>query len=222
MSVPDFQSFMLPMLKQSADGRERSLADFRAELAKVMAIAEEDLAERLPSGTQTRYENRVAWAAGYLHRAGCLERIRRGVFRITERGREILAEKPQKVTIKLLSRFAEFRAFYQAKASGDGTPPPAPPGTGETEETQTPEEILESTYQSLLNSLASDVLEVVKRMSPTACEKLVVKLLVAMGYGGSIEDAGRAVGKSGDEGIDGIIKEDKLGLDSVYIQAKKW
>jgi restriction system protein len=132
-----------------------------------------------------------------------------------------LPSKPEKVTIKTLNQFPEFKAFHQGKPSGDGAPI-APSTPTEAEDTQTPEEILDNTYQNLQRALASDILEAVKKMSPEGFEQLVVKLLVSMGYGGSIEDAGRAVGKFGDEGIDGIIKEDKLGLDSVYIQAKKW
>jgi restriction system protein len=221
MAVPDFQSFMLPMLRRCAGGKDHSLADLRIQLAGDMGLSESDLTEKLPSGSQTKYGNRVAWSAVYLHRAGCLERIRRGVFKITTRGQELLAENHQKITNKLLSRFPEFMVFHQGKPSSDDGPATSS-SHAETESTQTPEEILETTYQNLKNSLASDILEAVKRMSPEAFEQLVVTLLVTMGYGGSIQDAGSAVGKSGDEGIDGIIKEDKLGLDSVYIQAKKW
>ncbi len=224
MSVPDFQSFMLPMLKRCADGGEHPLAFFLAELAGDMAISQEDTKERLPSGTQTRYQNRVYWAAVYLHRAGCLERVRRGVFKITVRGQKILADKPEKITIKLLNQFPEFKVFHQGKAVAAAAESPASAtNTGsEADDRQTPEETLESSYQALQNSLASEILDAVKKMTPEAFEQLVVTLLVAMGYGGSLQDAGKAVGRAGDEGIDGMIKEDKLGLDTVYIQAKKW
>jgi restriction system protein len=154
-----------------------------------------------------------------LHRAGCLERLRRGVFRITARGQQVLSEKPNRITVELLSQFPEFELFRQGKpltAVNGPTPRPA------ADDGQTPEEILETSFQELQNALANDILDAVKKMSPEAFEQLVVRLLVAMGYGGSIQDAGRTVGKSGDEGIDGIIKEDKLGLDVMYIQAKKW
>ena len=223
MSVPDFQSFMLPLLKRCVDGGEHPLAFFLAQLAGDLAISQEDTKEKLPSGTQTRYQNRIYWAAIYLHRAGCLERVRRGVFKLTARGQKILADKPEKVTIKLLNQFPEFKVFHQGKAVPPTTEPKAGVSTGtDTDDTQTPEETLESSYQALQNSLANEILDAVRKMTPGAFEQLVVTLLVAMGYGGSLQDAGKAVGKAGDEGIDGMIKEDKLGLDTVYIQAKKW
>ena len=223
MSVPDFQSFMLPLLKRCVDGGEHPLAFSLAQLAGDLAISQEDTKAKLPSGTQTRYQNRIYWAAIYLHRAGCLERVRRGVFKITVRGQKILADKPEKVTIKLLNQFPEFKVFHQGKAAPPATEPKAGVSTGtDTDDTQTPEETLESSYQALQYSLANEILDAVRKMTPGAFEQLVVTLLVAMGYGGSLQDAGKAVGKAGDEGIDGMIKEDKLGLDTVYIQAKKW
>jgi restriction system protein len=221
MSVPDFQSFMLPMLKITADGSEHPMADFRERLSQEMGLSPEDLQEKLPSGIQTKYQNRVAWSAVYLYRAGVLGRPRRGVFQITDRGRSLLAEKPEKITVKLLSRFQEFQDFRERRP-GNSDDTPVRPGSAESEATQTPEERLESSFQSLQISLANDVLDAVKGTSAEFFERLVVKLLVAMGYGGSIQDAGKAVGRAGDEGVDGIIKEDKLGLDVVYIQAKKW
>jgi restriction system protein len=223
MSVPDFQAFMLPMLKRCAvDGQEHPISEFRAQLAIDMGISDEDRKERLPSGAQTRYDNRIYWAGSYLRRAGCLERLRDGVFKITARGQHLLSENPEKITVKLLNQFPEFKQFHQGKpapleAEQIGLPPQPEP-----DDRETPQERLETSYQEIQNSLATDMLDAVKKMSPEAFEQLVVKLLVAMGYGGSVQDAGRAVGKAGDEGIDGIIKEDKLGLDSVYVQAKKW
>lgn len=213
---------MLPLLKSCAGGEEHPLAHFRAHLRSDLGISDSDAQERLPSGAQTKYENRVNWAAIYLHRAGCLERVRRGVFRITPRGQKMLADAPEKITIKLLSQFPEFKVFHQGK-SASSVPGVLPlNGAADSDDAQTPQEVLEASYQALRNSLANDVLDAVKRMTPEAFEQLAVKLLVAMGYGGSLEDAGQVVGKTGDEGIDGIIKEDKLGLDSVHIQAKKW
>lgn len=226
MSVPDFQSFMLPLLRRCADGQEHQTAYFRDQLAGDLSLSDADTKEKLPSGTQTKYENRISWAAIYLHRSGCLDRVRRGVFKITPRGQKILAEKPERITIQLLNQFPEFKAFHQGKGGSAS----AVSSTGfagtvtaiEADDTETPEETLERSYQLLQNSLANEILDAVRKMDPQAFEQLVVKLLVAMGYGGSLQDAGEAVGKAGDEGIDGIIKEDKLGLDSVYIQAKKW
>jgi restriction system protein len=214
---------MLPLLKRCADGEEHPVAFFLAQLAGDMAISEEDAKDKLPSGTQTRYQNRIYWAAIYLQRAGCLERLRRGVFKITARGQGVLADKPDRITIKLLSQFPEFKVFHKGKAAVTATEAPAGPSPCvESEDRETPEEALENSYQALQNSLASEILDAVRKMTPEAFEQLVVTLLVAMGYGGSLQDAGKAVGRAGDEGIDGMIKEDKLGLDTVYIQAKKW
>ncbi len=221
MPVPDFQSFMLPMLKIAADGSEHPMADLRERLSREMDLSPADLQERLPSGMQTKYQNRVAWSAVYLYRAGVLDRPRRGVFQITDRGRNLLAEKPEKITIRLLDRFPEFKDFRDRRPDSPDDVP-LKPISPEIDTVRTPEERLELSFQDLQNSLANEVLDAVKRASPEFFEQLVVKLLVAMGYGGSIQDAGRAVGKAGDEGVDGIIKEDKLGLDVVYIQAKKW
>jgi len=192
MSVPDFQSFMLPLLRRCADGEEHPLAFFRAQLAGDLAISQEDTKEKLPSGTQTKYENRISWAAIYLHRGGCLERLRRGVFRITARGQKILADKPEKITIKMLNQFPEFKAFHQGTTSAPTNEPKADVGTGtDAEDTQTPEETLETSYQALQNSLANEILDAVRKMTPEAFEQLVVTLLVAMGYGGSLQDAGK-------------------------------
>jgi restriction system protein len=221
MPVPDFQSFMLPMLKITADGSEHPMADLRERLSREMGLSPEDLQERLPSGMQTKYQNRVAWSAVYLYRAGVLDRPRRGVFQITDRERNLLAEKLEKITIRLLCRFSEFKDFRERRPDSPDDVP-LKPISPEIDTVQTPEERLEFSFQDLQNSLANEVLDAVKRASPEFFEQLVVKLLVAMGYGGSIQDAGRAVGKAGDEGVDGIIKEDKLGLDVVYIQARKW
>ena len=221
MAVPDFQSFMLPLLRLTADGQEHSVAAIREALVPEMNLSAEDLEEKLPSGTQTRYVNRIYWSIVYLSKAGVLKRTRRGVVAITDRGRTLLAENHAKITVAVLNRYAEFTEFHKGdSALSEPTPTSATPI--ETEGTQTPEERLESSYAELRNSLASEVLDAVKKASPQFFENLVVALLVGRGYGGSIEDAGKAVGKSGDEGIDGIIKEDKLGLDFVYIQAKKY
>ena len=224
MAVPDFQSFMRPLLTRCADGREHPLVYFRAHLSEDLQISEDDTKEKLPSGKQTKYENRIYWAAIYLHRAGCLERVHRGVFKITARGRQLLSENPGKITVQVLNQFPEFKIFH----SGKTDKPAAPVSLEETstatdiDAVQTPEEVLENSYLAIQNSLANELLDTVKKMSSEEFEQLVVQLLVAMGYGGSLQDAGEAVGKSGDEGIDGIIKEDKLGLDNIYIQAKKW
>jgi restriction system protein len=225
MPVPDFQSFMRPLLTRCADREEHPLSYFRGCLSGDLKISEDDTKEKLPSGKQTKYENRIYWAAIYLHRAGCLERVRRGVFKITIRGRQLLSDEPDKITVQSLNQFPEFKIFHSGKTEKSSTPVSLDNGTTtvpDVDATQTPEESLENSYVALQNSLANELLEAVKKMSSEDFEQLVVQLLVAMGYGGSLQDAGEAVGKSGDEGIDGIIKEDKLGLDNIYIQAKKW
>jgi restriction system protein len=219
MPVPDFQSFFMPVLQCLADGRERSTVELRERIAADLKLTQEDIAEKLPSGTQTVFANRVAWACVYLTKAGALERPKRAVFRITSRGRELLALNLERLTVRILYRYPEFLAFHKGQR-GDSEAEDAQ----EPKEVrdQTPEEQLADAYKVLRESLANDLLETVKNASPRFFEELVVDLLVSMGYGGSVEDAGRAVGRSGDGGIDGIIKEDKLGLDVVYVQAKRW
>jgi restriction system protein len=222
MAVPDFQSFMLPALRLTADGKEHSLAELHSQLAGEMHLTPADLEEKLPSGTQTKYSNRVQWSTVYLAKALVLKRVRRGVLAITDRGRQLLSENHPKITVKLLSQFPEFRDFHKGGTAPSVNEPPDTGTSKDVENAETPEERLESSFREIQSSLASELLETIKKSSPEFFENLVVKLLVAMGYGGSVEDAGKAVGRSGDDGIDGIIKEDKLGLDVVYIQAKKW
>jgi restriction system protein len=200
-----------------ADGGEYALQAVWNQVQAELHLSETDVAEKLPSGMQTKFANRLAWAAVYFAKAGVLRRVRRGVFQITDKGRELLAENHQRITSKILSRYPEFVEFH--KGSGDQSDNPVLNGK---EASQTPEEQLVASYEALRQALAAEVLDTVKKSSPAFFEKLVVDLLVAMGYGGSIDDAGKAVGGAGDGGIDGIIKEDRLGLDVVYIQAKRW
>ena len=193
------------------------MLELRDRIASDLSLTPEDISQKLPSGVQTVFANRIAWSTVYLAKAGALERVKRGVFRITERGKELLALNLPKLTIQNLAKYPEFVAFRRGSQSAGDEDQEIEP-----EKTQTPEEQLASAYKVLRDSLANDVLEAVKKAPPAFFEELVVDLLVAMGYGGSVEDAGRAVGKSGDGGIDGMIKEDKLGLDVVYVQAKRW
>lgn len=215
---------MRPLLELAADGAEHSLARAREQLAERFDLTGEERAKRLPSGRQAVFANRVAWAKVYLQRAGFLDGTRRAHFQITERGRDALRSGPERITIPYLLQFPdffEFRSRAKKEASADDTEEVTDPDAAE--ETQgTPEEQLESAYQRLRADLAAELLDRVKACSPTFFEQLVVELLLAMGYGGSRKEAGKAVGASGDEGIDGIINEDRLGLDVIYLQAKRW
>jgi len=213
MAVPDFQSIMLPLLKLIGDKKEHSMRESIEKLANEFDLTDEDRKALLPSGIQKVFDNRVNWSKTYLKKAGLLENKRRGYFNITDEGLKVLEQNPPKIDINFLMQFpgyVEFRTGGKDKpVTTDDTP-------------VTPEEILENSYQNLRNNIAQELLSSVKFCSPEFFEKLVVDLLLNMGYGGSRRDAGEAIGRSGDGGIDGIIKEDKLGLDTIYIQAKKW
>ncbi len=223
MAVPDFQSFFVPVLRATLDGKEHSSAEIREKVAAELDLTAEDLDQKLPSGTQTVFANRATWSTVYLTKAGALERPRRGTFQITERGRRLLQKCPRRFTKQALNSFPEFVAFSRGQGADTGKPEEGDESVKPSDDSaHTPEENLISAYQLLQNTLANEVLEAVRKSTPRFFEELVVDLLVAMGYGGSVADAGKAVGRSGDDGIDGIIKEDKLGLDFVYIQAKRW
>src|SRR6516225_1755661 len=209
---------MRPLLELASDGKEHSMRDARERLADKFKLTEGDLRVLLPSGRQPLFLNRVAWAKIYLQRAGVLDSTQRGYFRISERGREVLNSGPERITVHYLEKFPEFVEFRAAprKKKEPSTAPKS------EDDGQTPEELLEATHLRLRNSLSSELLVRVKRCSPQFFEQLVVELLLNMGYGGSREEAGEAIGASGDEGIDGVISEDRLGLDTIYLQAKKW
>jgi len=220
MAVPDFQTIMLPLLVLMGDGAEHSLAEVIDVLGDRMGLSAEDKKELLPSESDVKFDNRVRWAAFYLRKAELLERTGRGRIRITERGRQVFGTKPEKINIRFLRQFPEFLDFQRGTRRRVSDDDGAESATDETE--ATPEETLEASYLNLRRTLAEELLDRVKKCRPKFFEKLVVDLLVSMGYGGSRKDAGQAIGQSGDEGIDGIIKEDKLGLDVVYLQAKRW
>lgn len=217
MSIPDYQTLMLPLLKFIEDGREKSLRETIEGLAVEFDLTDDERKELLPSGQQATFDNRVGWARTYMKKAGLVTTTRRGYFKITELGQKILLENPGKIDVPFLRQFDDFIKFQTVKRNKTEKSVKK-----ETVEHQTPEEKLENAYDSIRESLASDLLQTVKNNSPDFFEQLVIDLLVKMGYGGSRQDAGKAVGKSGDGGIDGIIKEDKLGLDVIYIQAKRW
>lgn len=222
MTIPDFQTVMLPVLKSVADQHEHSMRDTVNALADVYGLSETERAEMLPSGQQRTFDNRVNWAVSYMKHAGLLEYTRRGVFRITERGVQVISQNPARIDIKFLAQypeFNEFRAGSRRERNGHIT---SEAQDQDQDTKQTPEERLEDGYQRIRLELAQELLARIMGCSPSFFERLVVELLVKMGYGGSRKDAGEAIGRNGDEGIDGIIKEDRLGLDTIYIQAKRW
>jgi restriction system protein len=219
MSVPDYQAILLPLMQLASDGKEHSFRESIEYAAKFLKISDDDRKTLLPSGTQSTFDNRVGWAKTHLLKAKLLESPRRSIFQITTRGREVLSHKPPKINVKFLKQFPEYLEFCGVNTTIENS---SLPSQINLTEQISPEEALDAVYQKLKLSLAQDLLTLVKDCTPDFFERLVVKLLVKMGYGGSIQDAGKAIGRSGDEGIDGIIKEDKLGLDAVYIQAKKW
>jgi restriction system protein len=219
MPIPDYQSLMLPVLRLVGDRQEHPLAEVRQRIAEELNLSEDDLAERLASDSQAVFPNRIAWAVQYLKSAGAIQAVRRGVYEITERGLTLLRTQPSEITVKTLRQFPEFIEFQGRRAEPEQVMVPTTP---QAESKATPEESLENSFQALRAALVRELLETIGNGTPAAFERIVVDLLVAMGYGGSVEDAGKVVGKSGDGGIDGIIKQDKLGLDAIYVQAKRW
>ncbi len=224
MAVPDFQSLMLPMLRLASDKMEHSISETIEKLALQFKLSEAEKEELLPSGKQRKFVNRVSWTRTYLQKAQFLSVTGRSKFCITERGLNVLKTNPSSINVKFLNQFPEFQAFHTTKNDKDSETNRITAISQEMVEktSQTPQEILDTTYQSLRQNLAEEILERIKNNSPQFFENLVVDILIAMGYGGSRKDAGQAIGQVGDGGIDGIIKEDKLGLDAIYIQAKRW
>ena len=217
MTIPDFQAIMLPLLQYASDGKEHSLRDAITFLADVFNLSDDERKELLSSGQQAVFDNRVGWARTYLKKASLFISPKRGFFQITDKGKEILSQSPSEINLKFLNQFPEFIEFKTTKKDNDKSEPEII----ETSET-TPQDSIDIGYKKIRKELELEILNRVKISPPDFFERLVVDLLVKMGYGGSRRDAGRAIGKSGDGGIDGIIKEDKLGLDIVYVQAKRW
>ncbi|MFZ1290217.1 MAG: restriction endonuclease [Melioribacteraceae bacterium] len=220
MAIPDFQSVMLPLMKFASDGNEHTLRETTDYLRHEFNLTDEEKSELLPSGTQAIFDNRVGWAKTHLSKAGLLTSPRRSVFIISERGKQVLRNRPKIINMTLLRQFPEYIEFTKSTKKKEVVKK-----TGKIEDLfsdNTPEETLEYSYLEIKNSLAVEILDRVKNSPSDFFERLVVELLVKMGYGGSLKDAGKATRKVKDEGIDGIIKEDKLGLDVIYVQAKKW
>lgn len=216
MAVPDYETLMLPVIKHLADGKPHKRPEVTRAMADEFQLSEDERKQLLPSGKVTVIGGRTGWAMTYLKQAGVLQTPTRGVYVLADRGRNLLTEAPDLVDAKYLERFPEFIEFRNRRHTSKGTG--KVPGQPE----RPAEEVLEEAYDILRKELQAEILQRVKSASPEFFEQLVVELLVSMGYGGSLKDAGKAVGRSGDEGIDGIVKEDRLGLDVIYLQAKRW
>src|SRR5260221_3919664 len=223
MAIPDYQSLMLPILKVADDGREHRIGDVVDELARMFGLTEEEQQRLLASGKQAIFANRVGWAKTYLVQARLLEATKRAHFKITDRGVKALAQGPPRIDVEYLSRFAE---FVQFKERGRAQGPEATTSADEMPtlslQSETPDELLRSTVRQIDTALKKELLDRILATSPAFFERLIVALLLAMGYGGSREEAGKIVGRSGDGGIDGVIDQDALGLDRVYVQAKRY
>lgn len=220
MAVPDFQTFMRPLLALTEDGQPHAISDLRGSLAEQFALSEEDLADRIPSGRVTTLQNRVGWSATYLYRCGLLERPRRAHYRITERGRDVLANNLERVDLTVLSQFEEFDEFRQ-RSRRETPEPDQTQAQAATDDSETPEEQMDTAYRELRSALGAELLDRVQEQSWQFFEDLVLDVLRATGYGGP-SGATERLGRSGDGGVDGVVREDALGLDLIYVQAKKW
>ena len=218
MPLPDYQSLMLPVLKTAAHGEIR-LRNATELLAEEFQLSEAERAEMLPSGQQTIFANRVGWAKTYLKKAGLVETTRRGYFQITERGRKILKKEPDSINNQFLKQFDEFKQFRDRTTKEEEEPEPSIP---DSTTSYTPDEVMRTAHQQIEDTLALELLGRIINAPPDFFERLIITLLISMGYGGSATDAGRALGQSGDDGVDGVIDQDALGLDQVYIQAKRY
>lgn len=221
MPIPDTSSIQLPLLKLLSDKKEHSYRESLERLSDIFQVSENERKQLIPSGLKRTFDTRVLWAISQLRNAGLLENTRRGVFKITDRGLTVLKENPNKIDTKYLKQFPEFLEFLGAVKSDQEETTKEITEEFEKDE-KAPLEVFEESYQEIRQNLAHDLLNQVKNCPPDLFERLVVQLLVKMGYGGSEKEAGKALGKSHDGGIDGVIKKDILGLDVIYIQAKRW
>jgi len=217
MAIPQFKYFILPFLQHLADNKEHSMKEMEDALASQFNLTENELAETTPSGRMTIVSNRVGWSKTYLKKAALIDAPKKALFKITPAGQKVLAEKPEVIDPKFLKQFSSFNEFINGSEESDKNDK-----VEESLEELTPEETMEAGYESITKELYSELLNQLKSSSPAFFEQAVIDLMLGMGYGGSRKDAGQAIGRSGDEGIDGVIKEDKLGLDLIYIQAKRW
>jgi len=219
MLIPDFQTVMLPVLKCVAGKNMVSSAQIVDQVSDAFQLTPEQRAELLPSGKQTIIKNRIGWAITYLKKAGLLSSPKRAHVQITDLGQSVLVQNLDHINVRFLKQFESFREFHAVKPSSEKE---ALDDSQNEALPDTPDEQLQQAYQSLNRSLAAELLDNVKQLSPQAFEQLVVDLMIGMGYGGARKEAGQATKLTGDDGIDGIINEDKLGLDAIYLQAKRW
>ncbi len=222
MAIPDFQSIMLPLLEYLGDSTERSNQEIREAMEERFALGDEEKRELIPSGRQPVFKNRLAWAKSYFKRAGLLYSPQQGVYGITSRGLELLAQQPERITIKLLMQYPEFKVFKEGTGAKNGQDGNGGDGGGGVVEEITPREMIESGYRKIVEELSESLLESVRHCSPRFFERLVLDVLLAMGYGGELKDGGVLTARGADNGIDGVIAEDRLGLESIYVQAKRW
>lgn len=219
MAVPDYETMMLPIQRFLKDGQIRKTSEIVSQVADEFELTPQDMKELIPSGRAKLINNRVGWACTYLRKAGLIESPQRAYNQISESGIEALEQNPPRIDNKFLQQFERFRKFQEENRSTSS----ATITTGsQTIDEKTPEEIIGIQAELINSTLSNDLLEQISEMNPDRFEQLVVDLLLAMGYGGTAEDAGRAIGRSNDGGVDGVIMEDPLGLDSIYIQAKRW
>ncbi|MBC6491558.1 restriction endonuclease [Flavihumibacter stibioxidans] len=218
MAIPDFQTIMLPFMLHIADGQEHTTTETHDTLAKVFNLTDEEANQYLPSGNQKTFYNRVFWAKAHLKMAGLIENIKRGHFRISQTGKDALGKKPKEINLRYLKQFPVYLENIGRTKDSEKIIDNAV----DIELKETPEEVIANSYLKIRKNLALELLSKVKVCTPAFFENLVVELLVKMGYGGTIKEAGKATRLTSDGGIDGIIKEDRLGLDFIYIQAKRW
>lgn len=216
MAVPDFQSLFLPFLELLNEEQDCHIGEIEDSLASRLKLTEEDLVEMLPSQQSTRFANRVGWARTHLYKAGLIEKVARGIYRISPSGKNILATAPKFLNLRTLDEIPQHRDWFHAEKKGSKNAVPVPDPEKPTNE------IIEDAFADLNRTLAAELREKMASMDPFRFEQLVVDLLFEMGYGGSREEAATVTKKTNDEGIDGVINEDRLGLDVIYIQAKRW
>ncbi|MFN7496055.1 MAG: restriction endonuclease [Hyphomonadaceae bacterium] len=220
MPIPDYQTLMLPVLSVAAQGETR-VPDAAELIANQLGLTSEEREQMLPSGTQRLLHNRIHWAKFHMTKAGLIMSPKRGLFTASKIGRDLLATQPSRIDVETLKTYPAFVAFHEASSAGTGRND-APAVEAASVSAATPEEQVDAAYAVLHAALKADLLNRILEQTPTFFERVIVDLLVAMGYGGSHEDAAKRLGKSGDGGIDGIVDEDRLGLDRIYVQAKRY